>query len=117
MTAKITAHLAGAISALSGLIIGGTIVYHRVEGWSWVESFYFCVTSLTTVGYGNLHPTNEFSMIFTAFYVLFGVAIAITTLGIIGSYYLRLQEAQLMKILRDREAELIKLYKQLVDRE
>ena len=111
MPAKIKTQLAGALSAFSGLIIGGTIVYHNIEGWSWVESFYFCVTSLTTVGYGTLHPTSEFSMLFTAFYVLFGVAIGITTLSIVGSYYLRLQDFQLMQRLRDQQEGIVQKVK------
>ena len=43
-------------SVVSGLAAGtlltGTLVYHLLEDWSWVDSLYFSVVTLTTVGYG-----------------------------------------------------------------
>lgn len=57
----------------------GTIFYHHIEKWSWVDAYYFCVVSLATVGYGDLHPTTSFGKIFTTFYILIGV-------GIIGAF-------------------------------
>jgi hypothetical protein len=43
--------------ALSMLVLG-TLVYHWFEGWSYLDSLYFCVISLATVGYGDLTPTT-----------------------------------------------------------
>jgi hypothetical protein len=34
----------------------GTWFYHTVEGWSWVDSFYFTMVTLATVGYGDFSP-------------------------------------------------------------
>jgi hypothetical protein len=40
-------------------LLGGTIFYSTVEGWSVVDAFYFnSVTTLTTVGLGDLAPTT-----------------------------------------------------------
>ena len=38
------------------LLAAGTIVYNQLEGWSLLDSLYFTVVSLTTVGYGDLAP-------------------------------------------------------------
>jgi hypothetical protein len=100
MLSNIKLQIASAISALIGMITLGTIVYKFLEGWTWIQSFYFSVITLSTVGYGDLHPTTEISRLFTAFYILSGVAIALSALGIIGMNYLEKREK---KILHRRE--------------
>ncbi len=100
MLSNIKLQIASAISALIGMIALGTIVYKFLEGWTWIQSFYFSVITLSTVGYGDLHPTTEISRLFTACYILSGVAIALSALGIIGMNYLEKREK---KILQRRE--------------
>ncbi len=56
----------------------GTIVYHVVEKWSWLNSYFFSVTTLSTVGYGDYVPTTPFAKIFTTFYIFIGVGILTT---------------------------------------
>jgi len=102
---KVNTYLAAAVSALTSLLAIGTIVYHRLEDWTWIESFYFTVVTLATVGYGDLHPTNEASRLFTAFFILFGVSVGIASISVIGSQYLARREENLI---RKREAELKK---------
>ncbi len=65
------------ILASSALIIvsGGTVFYHLVEKFSWVDAYYFSVITLATVGYGDLTPTTTAGKIFTTFYILIGVGI------------------------------------------
>lgn len=55
------------------LLIIGSCFYMVVEGWDVIEAFYFSVATLTTVGYGDLHPTTDFSRLFTALYALSGI--------------------------------------------
>ena len=59
------------------LLAAGTFFYHFAEGWTYMNSFYFAVISLTSRGYSELHPTTALSVIFTAFYLLIGVALVI----------------------------------------
>ncbi len=53
----------------------GILFYHTVEKLSWVDSLYFCVITLTTIGYGDIAPHSDIGKIFTCFYVIAGVAI------------------------------------------
>jgi hypothetical protein len=53
----------------------GTVVYRVVEGWSWVDSFYFSSVTVTTVGFGDLAPTRDASKLFTVFYIFWGIGI------------------------------------------
>lgn len=84
--------------ALSSVVALGTVVYHQIEGWSWSTSFYFTVCTLTTIGYGDVVPTTDSSRLFTAFFALAGVSIALASFGIIGASYLRRGQEMLEKI-------------------
>ncbi len=60
------------------VLAGGAFFYHHVESMDWVDSFYFSVITLTTVGYGDLSPQTDIGKIFTIFYVFVGVGIIAT---------------------------------------
>ena len=58
-----------------GMLLAGVLVYHWLEGWSYLDALYFCVVSLATVGYGDLTPTTPVARLFTIFYLINGIAI------------------------------------------
>lgn len=66
----------------------GIFTFHELEDWTWTQCFYYSVTTLTTVGYGDLVPTHDLSRFVAAWYILIGVTITLGALGYIGSYYL-----------------------------
>jgi hypothetical protein len=51
----------------------GTFFYHQIEKWRWLDSLYFSVTTLTTVGFGDLSPHTDIGKIFTIGYVFIGI--------------------------------------------
>lgn len=57
---------------LISLLVSSSIFYGAVEGWGVVDSVYFSIMTLSTVGYGDLHPTTDLSKIFTVFYLIMG---------------------------------------------
>ena len=56
------------------LLSVGVFYYRLVEGWSVVDSLYFCVMTLATVGFGDLVPTTPGSKLFTIAYVIMGLS-------------------------------------------
>ncbi len=64
-------------SAALFVLIFGTIFYHIIEKLSWLDSWYFSVITLTTVGYGDITPKTDMGKLFTTFYVLIGVGIIV----------------------------------------
>ncbi len=63
-----------AFAAISVIAIG-SVVYMVLEHWGPIDAVYFCVVTLATVGYGDLHPTTDAGKIFTIFYILSGLGI------------------------------------------
>jgi hypothetical protein len=82
----------------------GTVVYHTLEKWSWIECLYFSTYSLTTVGYGDFTPTNDASRLFTVFYLLTGVGAVVASLGVIGARYLEIRDNKIRERLQKRNA-------------
>jgi hypothetical protein len=60
------------------VLMVGTVFYHEVEHFSWVNSYYFCVVTLATVGYGDLTPHTTAGKLFATLYIFFGVGIITT---------------------------------------
>jgi hypothetical protein len=58
-----------------GVLLIGTLAYHWLEGWSLLDSLYFCVISLATIGYGVLTPSTPEAKLFTIIYVINGIGI------------------------------------------
>lgn len=60
---------------VGGVLLIGTMAYHWLEGWSYLDALYFCVISLATIGYGDLTPTTPEAKLFTIIYVINGIGI------------------------------------------
>jgi voltage-gated potassium channel len=65
--------LAVAFSSLLGVVVFGTLGYHFTEGWSLFDSLYMTVTTITTIGYREVHPLSAAGRVFTMILVLTGV--------------------------------------------
>jgi voltage-gated potassium channel len=72
----------------AALVLTGTLFYWRFEDWTIIESLYFSVVTLTTVGYGDLHPTTAGTQIFTIFYILTGIGVFVALLASVAQQYI-----------------------------
>ena len=64
-------------------LLVGTMVFSVAEGWSPRDALYFCVTALTTVGYGDLVPNSAAGKLFCCAYVVSGVSLSSACLGVV----------------------------------
>ncbi len=68
----------------AAFVIGiGAVLYHWLEGWSWLDSVYFVVITLTTIGYGDFTPTKPVTKIITIFYGLNGIILILMLFDVI----------------------------------
>jgi voltage-gated potassium channel len=74
------------------MLASGTVVYHYLEGWNWVDSFYFTGVTLTTVGYGDFHPTHDASKVFTVFLAFSGITVVFYSVSVVASIYFQRQQ-------------------------
>ena len=56
-------------------IMIGTFLYHWLEGWNWLDSLYFVIITLATIGYGDLSPTRPITKLIKIYYAINGIAI------------------------------------------
>jgi voltage-gated potassium channel len=81
----------GPLLLVLSLLIVGTFFYVLAEGWSVIDSVYFCAMSLATVGYGDVVPETAVGKIFTVVYVLAGIGILVSFFTSLTSTTLALQ--------------------------
>ena len=96
-----------AVSSILFLLVSATIVYHYTEKWSWIDSFYFTGTTLTTVGYGDIHPVTDFGKLFTVIVAFISITIVFYSVSIIASTYFQKQQevvAKRLSVIEKRRA-------------
>src|SRR5262245_930170 len=65
--------------------------YSLVEGWALFDSFYMTMITLTTVGYGEVHPLSFRGRVFTSFLMLTGVTTVFASIAVMGDMLLRME--------------------------
>lgn len=77
------------------LLSAGTMFYTLVERWTVIDALYFCVVTLTTVGYGDLAPQTDAGKLFTVVYVLAGVGLILLFVNTILNRAIRIRADEL----------------------
>jgi len=78
-------------AVLVSAILLGTLGFVLVEGWTLFDAFYMALMTLTTVGYGEVHPLSFHGRLFASFLMLVGVASVFVSFAILGDTLLRLE--------------------------
>jgi voltage-gated potassium channel len=68
----------GLFLAVALILAGGTVFYSTVEDWRVLDAFYFSVTTLTTVGFGDFAPRTDEGKLFTVAYLVLGIGVIAT---------------------------------------
>ena len=70
-----------------GIILIGTIIFHKIEGWSIIDAMYFTVITLTTVGYGDFSPQTTGGKIFAIVYIFVGIGIILNFIQVAFEHF------------------------------
>ncbi len=69
----VSARLLHIVLLLVAVIGGGTVGYVVIEGWSAFDALYMTVTTVSSVGYGEVHPLSKTGRAFTLVLIVAGL--------------------------------------------
>ena len=75
------AYLSALLALATAIMAAGTVFFRFVEGWSWLDAYFFTAVTVTTVGYGNLVPETAFGKIGATVLIFAGIGVIAATLA------------------------------------
>src|SRR6266567_3673992 len=67
--------------ALSATLVTGTVGFTLIDHYPVFDAFYMTLTTMTTVGYGEIHPLSHAGRVFNSFLIVFGVTTIFIAIG------------------------------------
>lgn len=77
--------------ALAVVVTIATVGYHLIEGWPWLDCVYMVVMTITTIGYGEIHPLSHSGRIFNLFVMVGGVGLLFLAVGALAQVLLEFE--------------------------
>jgi voltage-gated potassium channel len=68
-------------ACLVALLVLGSLGFVWLEGWNFFDALYMTVTTLTTVGYGEIHPLNHLGRLYNMVLILTGMGVLFYIVG------------------------------------
>ena len=84
------------------LTAAGTVGFHFIEGWSWFDSFYMVIITLSTIGYQEVHQLSHAGREFNIALITSGVALVFLMIGALTQALL---EFELVRVFGKRRME------------
>src|SRR5215475_13337946 len=69
------------VLAMALTLAGGTVGFTLIEHYPVFDAFYMTLTTMTTVGYGEIHPLSQAGRVFNSFLIFFGVTTIFIAIG------------------------------------
>jgi voltage-gated potassium channel len=86
------------------LLVAGTIGFSIIQDWKFFDSLYMTIITVSTVGYGEVHPLNDHGRIFASLLILLWLGTAFYTTTRLGQWVLegKLQDVfERRKLMKD----------------
>ncbi len=89
---------------LSAVILGATAAYMGLEGWSFLNALIFVLSTITTIGYGNIYPSHRSGEIFTAALMVMALTSVVVLLSTFANRLINLVSRGLSPMERNERA-------------
>src|SRR5260370_491277 len=78
---RIARRLLYILVAIAAMLLIGTTGFTLIDHYPPFDAFYMTLTTLTTVGYGEIHPLSHAGRVFNSFLITFGVTTIFIAIG------------------------------------
>jgi voltage-gated potassium channel len=78
-------------TCLAVLMVIGTVGFHVIEGWTWFDSFYEVLITVTTIGSSHDPGLSEVGREFSVFVIVVGVGLVFLAIGALASALLEFE--------------------------
>ena len=85
------ARIIKSLALLVFVMMTGTVGYMHLEGWTFSDSFYMTVITITTVGFREVRDVSDGGRLFTVVLIFMGMGIIAYTLGMVAQVMVELQ--------------------------
>lgn len=83
------------LAAITVVLAIGTAGFHFLENFPLLDAFYMTLTTITTVGYGEIHPLSQRGRLFNCFLIFFGIGIMFQLIGAVAQGFIEREFATL----------------------
>jgi voltage-gated potassium channel len=90
------------IAAIALVLAIGTAGFTLIEHWPPFDSFYMTLTTMTTVGYAEVHPLSHTGRIFNSFLIIFGVAAIFIAIGAMTQTIIEMEFGEVLSQRRNK---------------
>jgi voltage-gated potassium channel len=80
-----------------GVLLLGVLGYKYIADFSWIEALYMTIITVTTVGYGEIHPLDTKGEIFTIVLIVLSIFILGFAISVITEYLLSRNSLEILK--------------------
>lgn len=74
------------------LIATATVLFMLIEGWSLIDAAFFAVTTISTVGYGNITPETTAGKLVTMVYIILGLGVFVAATSAVAEALVKRRE-------------------------
>lgn len=71
------------------IVCAGALFYSMVEGWGFIDSLYFAMVTIATVGYGDFAPQTTLGRLFTVGYIVIGIGLFVALASAFADHFIR----------------------------
>ena len=71
------------------ILLGASMYSTWETSWSYLDAVYFVFVSISTIGFGDIVPTQNYFFLMTSVYILFGLALVAMVISVLAQFFTR----------------------------